>query len=316
MTPQDRLSYIGDLRPVISRVCSSYTLGELVDYSLIEIGYEDCNVTITTAQGKFVAKIFAKKRTSEEIGRYSDIMERVVAAGVQHPRLHATNGKTVYHDSETGLSLVLMDFIEGETFLSLNRAPTVEERRLIIEQAAKVNAVDLQPAPLFDSWAIPNIKVMVDKVRSFIEPGDMNLVEEVVRRFDSIPLDSLPHGFVHGDFTKANIMKGVDGRMYILDFSVANWYPRIQELAVIVANLLHDSEQGPSLQKRCDLVANEYSEIVKLTPEERKHLFDYSLAGVAMEFLGSHQEKYINGNDTDETNYWLRLGREGLRSAL
>jgi len=35
-----------------------------------------------------------------------------------------------------------------------------------------------------------------------------------------------------------------------------------------------------------------------------------------MEFMGAHQEKYINGNDTEETDYWLSLGREGLRTEL
>ena len=39
----------------------------------------------------------------------------------------------------------------------------------------------------------------------------------------------------------------------------------------------------------------------------------YALAGVAMEFMGSHQEKFIKGNVTEETDYWLNLGRTGLR---
>ena len=53
-----------------------------------------------------------------------------------------------------------------------------------------------------------------------------------------------------------------------------------------------------------------------LTAGERRHLYTYALAGVVMEFMGSHQEKYINGNDTEETQYWLNLGRQGLRKEL
>lgn len=53
-----------------------------------------------------------------------------------------------------------------------------------------------------------------------------------------------------------------------------------------------------------------------LTDDERKYLYDYALAGVAMEFLGSHQERYINGADSSETEYWFNLGRDGLRAAL
>ncbi|QQS18302.1 hypothetical protein IPL68_06815 [Candidatus Saccharibacteria bacterium] len=69
------------------------------------------------------------------------------------------------------------------------------------------------------------------------------------------------------------------------------------------------------LEQKCVKVADEYSGFNPLTEQERKHLPVYALAGVAMEFMGAHQEKYINGNDTEETDYWLSLGRDGLRKA-
>jgi hypothetical protein len=35
-----------------------------------------------------------------------------------------------------------------------------------------------------------------------------------------------------------------------------------------------------------------------------------------MEFMGGLQEKYINGHDHGETDYWIKLGRDGLKKAL
>ena len=154
---------------------------------------------------------------------------------------------------------------------------------------------------------------MLEKVRKFAALEDLRLAEQAVLRYEAISVATLPHAFVHGDFTKANVMKGDDGEIYVFDFSVANWYPRVQELAVIVANLLHDKTSTRSLQETCDLVASEYG---SLTDIERQYLPTYALAGVAMEFLGAHQEKYINGIDTEENNYWMSLGREGLRKVL
>jgi Ser/Thr protein kinase RdoA (MazF antagonist) len=154
---------------------------------------------------------------------------------------------------------------------------------------------------------------MLEKVRQFVAPEDLQLAEQAVERYEAIPVETLPHAFVHGDFTKANIMKGDDGEIYVFDFSVANWYPRIQELAVIVANLLHDNTSERSILEICNLVADEYG---LLTDEERKHLPTYTLAGVAMEFLGAHQEKYINGIDNEENDYWMSLGRAGLQKEL
>lgn len=311
--PTDRLAYSGSLEPVIDRLCEAYGVGTPASSSVIEVGYEDCNVIVETDQDKYLAKMFAKTRTAEEIARYATTMKKVVEAGVHHPELLTTNsGEVVYTDD--GITLVLMRFVEGKTFFELDHAPDADDLKVVLEQAAKVNGIDYKPTYLFDSWAVPNIRAIFDKVKQFVEPDDLKLVEQAMARYEAIPVDDLPHSFVHGDFTKTNVLKGNDGKVYVLDFSVANWYPRIQELAVIVANLLHDDGEE-TLERKCEQVADEYSEFNLLTDQERKHLPAYAQAGVAMEFMGAHQEKYVNGNDTEETDYWLSLGREGLRKA-
>lgn len=311
--PTDRIAFSGELTPFIAQASEAYAIGEPSSHTVIEVGYEDCNVIIETEQGKFLAKMFAKTRKPEEITRYVDIMERVVAAGVHHPELLITEqGETVFRSND--VSLVLMRFIEGQTFFELDRAPTPDERKKVLEQAAKVNTIDYEPPYLFDSWAIPNIRALFERVRQYVAPEDLVLIEQAMAAYDAIPVDELPHCFVHGDFTKTNVLKSND-EMYILDFSVANTYPRIQELAVIAANLLY-ADAAESLTARCQQVADEYSEFNELTEQERMHLPAYALAAVAMEFMGAHQEKFINGNDTNETEYWLRLGREGLRNGL
>lgn len=317
-TPVDRLNYSGSLDPIVKRLSDAYQIGEPTDFSVIEVGYEDCNVIVTTPKDKYVAKIFSKVRTPQDIIRCSTIMKKAIEAGVNHPALLKTSdADIVYTDAQTnGISMVLMQFVEGKSFMELDRAPNEEELQRVLEQAAKVNQIDYRPPYLFDSWAIPNIKVMFDKVVGFVKPEDLSLVEQAMAKYREIPVDDLPHSFVHGDFTKANVLKGDDDKIYILDFSVANWYPRIQELAVIVANLLHDTNNPMSLREKCEMVAEKYNKLNSLTEEEREHLYAYTLAGVAMEFMGAHQEKYINGNDTEETNYWLQLGREGLRKEL
>lgn len=91
-TPLDRLDYSGDLKPVIDRIGDNYGIGEIKNFSVIEVGFEDCNVKIETIDGKYVAKIFSKERSREDIVRYSAIMEKVVEAGVNHPELLITGG--------------------------------------------------------------------------------------------------------------------------------------------------------------------------------------------------------------------------------
>lgn len=313
-TPIDRLNFNGVFNTAINKLAEAYGIGIPEEFYIIEVGYEDCNVVIKTKKGKYVAKIFSKNRDRKVIQRYSTIMEKALYAGVNHPPLIKTiDDTTVFPISETdGFFMVLMMFVEGETFFELDRAPDNKEQKLIIEQAAKIHKIGHHPSYIFDSWAIPNIHTMFDKVRSFIKPDDLKLIEQTIDRYGGIPVSDLPHCFVHGDFTKANVLKGQDGKIYILDFSVAGWYPRIQELAVISANLLHDTKRNLSLHENTEHILEIYDAIIPLTPEEKEHLYAYALAGMAMEFLGSYQEKFINGNRNKETDYWLNLGRNGL----
>lgn len=100
--------------------------------------------------------------------------------------------------------------------------------------------------------------------------------------------------------------------MYILDFSISNWYPRIHELAVIVANLLYNEHEEFELLKKSKTISDKYGRLNPLSDEECKHLPSYALATVAMEFMGAYREKYIRSNDTQEVDYLLTLGRKGL----
>src|SRR3989344_2287 len=146
-TPIDRLNYKGSLDLVVDRLCTAYRVGKPTDFSVIDVGYEDCNVIITTLKDKYVSKIFSKSRSPQDITRYSAIMEKAVEAGVNHPPLiKTTDGGVVHIDSQANsLSMVLMEFVEGKSFLELNRAPDAEELQKVLEQAAKVNRIVHHP---------------------------------------------------------------------------------------------------------------------------------------------------------------------------
>lgn len=314
--PTDRINIeLDDLRSLIDDVASKFGIGKVNDYSIIGVGYEDCNVIIETKSTKYVAKLFAKTRKEEDIARYVTILEKVVDSGVNHPKLLQTDSGELILKSHN-VSLVLMNFIEGETFLAMDRAPNDLERKAVLKQASLVNLIDYKPKYIFDSWAIPNIQKMYGLVKRFLSPADVDLVNQAIQAYRAVPIDSLPHCLVHGDLTKANVIKDTKGDVYILDFACANYYPRIQELAVIVANLMYDPTQNLSLDEMSKLAADEYSEFNPLTDLERQHLPAYALAGVTMEFLGPHREKFVNNIDSWETNYWLKLGREGLQREL
>lgn len=117
LSPTNRLGYEGDLDPIIERLCAAYAVGKPTNFSVIEVGYEDCNVILETEQSKYLAKMFAKTRSAGDIARYAATMQKVVEAGVSHPELLTTSSSEVTY-TDSGITLVLMRFVDGKTFLS------------------------------------------------------------------------------------------------------------------------------------------------------------------------------------------------------
>lgn len=314
--PRSRISYTGELGPVFERAAHAYRLGDFQSYEVVPVGYEDFNAALRTTEGKFFAKVFFSDRTDPEIDRWEAMMHAVIDGRVSHPHLYSAHGEFVYNDQKSDLSMAAMDFIEGETFFDLKRTPTSEELVLILRQAVLVNDIDHKPDYLPDSWAIPNIKETYAPIKDKIQVEDSELIEKALAELDGVNINKLPHCFVHGDFTKSNILLGNDGEVYILDFSVSNWYPRIQELAVIVGNLLNSTEESESFYDVLKKVVRGYVEQGgKLTDREMDALPAYCRAAYASELIGGSRELIINRNDTEETSYWIELGRAGLRRA-
>lgn len=313
-----RLDFDGDFDALISKVAADFELGQVTGHDVVEIGFEDFNLKLTTERGEYLAKIFSKKRNDDEVIRNVENMEQAVRAGVNHPELLYHNGKALYTNPASGLKMVIMKFISGKTFYDLSATPDENDLALIAAEAVKINAIDYDPPYLFDGWAIPNMHQMFEKTTDYLNEEGRELVKKAFTYYDAIPFEQLPKCSVHGDLIKTNLIKGDDGKIYVVDFSVANTYPRIQELAVMAANLLFDekNESTRPLKDRVMIVIEAYQAARgTLTDLEKENVFNYALPGAAMEYMGSVNER-ITGDTSDEIVYWEKLGLNSLREAL
>ncbi len=315
---QNRLTDNSNVNAAVEDALKDFDLGKITDQTVIAVGFEDYNVHLKTEQGEYVAKVFSKNRTDEEIRRNVEILRAVNDSDVHHPEIMKLPSGDIYYVHSSGLSMVVMRYIPGKTYYELQRSPTEAELDLIAMEAYKINRLGIQPLPLFDSWAIPNFEWMYEQTKDFMNEEGLGLTTQALGHFRSLPLETLPKTFVHGDIIKSNTILGDDGRVYVIDFSVANIYPRVQELAVMAANLMADGEAegAMTLRQRVDAVVASYLRAGgELTNEELQCVYDYALAGVAMEYMGGIYES-SRGQDEAEVQYWQGLGLAGLREAL
>jgi Ser/Thr protein kinase RdoA (MazF antagonist) len=312
----DRIDHDGDLSLVFERVSHDFGLDSYEGFDVVTVGYEDFNVIIRANATRRFVKVFSSVRSPQDIQRYIGIMNTVEGSGVNHPKIYKYHSDILYTEPQSGLPMVVMDFVEGETFFDLDQDISDDDLAEVIRQAVLINRIEHDPGYLHDSWAISGMRSVFNSVRSSLSPEDHTIVQEVVVEYEELDIDSLPKAFVHGDLIKSNILKGKDDEIYILDFSVSNLYPRIQELAVIVSSLVGTKKFGYSFDDVLSKVLKMYITAGgQLIQQEIDALPSYARAAFAMEFLGAFREKHEEGNESDENEYWLELGRRGLKKS-
>lgn len=313
----ERTAYTGSIEDLTTEVRLQYEIGDLQQATVIAVGYEDCNVKLTTDTGDYNMKVFAKTRSLQDIERYVDVMERVLAAGIRHPRLVDNKQGSPMSRLSGKVPFVVLEYVDGQTYYDRDAVPTNAELQAIAAESVKLHAMDYKPSYVVDSWAVQGIDAMYELVCAHLSPEDEILVQEAMRRFGMSDSARLSHAFVHGDIIKTNVVVDKNDRPYIIDFSVSNWYPKIQELAVIASSLLYDSKKYVPLGERVESIINAYKNSGgELTDYDVAQIYDYALATNAMELLGSHREIFVNGDDSEESRHWLELGRANLRNEL
>ena len=228
------------LPALVAHVAADYRLGEVSDWSVLATGYEDCNIDLRTRQTRVVIKVFASAAAGRD-RRAHGRSHRRRPRGRRAPPAAARRRRGSQVHSYDGHRLLVMDFAPGRTFYDLGRPPDAAELARVVEQAARIHACAAQPEPVFDSWAIDNLVPLAGQVGDLLDPRQRRLVDDAIAAMTEAGFWSLPVTLIHADLTAGNVLLGPDGELTVLDFALANRWPRLQELAVIAASLLHGS---------------------------------------------------------------------------
>ncbi len=316
---KDRIGYAGELSDISKPVCRAFNLGEFVSNEIVKVGYEDFNMIIETSRGRSFVKIFSRFRDAEPsthgtCERYVEIMRRASESGANVPRLFRSEQGYLHSLDANGVALKLcvMQFIEGNSLYALGGNPSSDEVRSIAGQASLIDNIYLKPSPVYDAWAGVNFANEFMRKSKYLNPDDLALVKPLLKAFRGVDLSGLPHSFVHGDIIKTNVIRDKTGKLWVVDFAVSNYYPRIVELAVLACNILFDGSSRAASESNLRLAVKEYEKRVKLTKEEHGLLPLFVNVAHAMHVLCANYEKAVNGNATEENEYWLEQGRSGL----
>jgi Ser/Thr protein kinase RdoA (MazF antagonist) len=305
-----RIPEIIDWDVFLRKVTKYLELGDLENWEPVEVGLEDANVRLSTTRGEYLFKGYASSRPQSQVDRYEEIFEIVAAENLPHPKLFLKNNKAVHRVDDIQFSVY--EWVRGKTFYQMDRVPDEREMQRIIKIAADLNQLPIKPTFIHDNWAVYNLPKLYEEVRELLSKSDQQLTKKALDIYSEIDHGALPHAFVHDDITQQNLILADDGKIYLIDFGVANYYPRIQEIALMVSLLM---DKDMPIQERIMKVVKEYEKYIKLTHSEKGAIFPYVVASQAMEVLMVHRER-AKGSTLPELDYWLSIGRNGLMNSF
>jgi Ser/Thr protein kinase RdoA (MazF antagonist) len=306
----ERIGYSGDIKDISKILCDRFDIGKFQSNTLITTGYEDVNILLSTTTGKFLVKIFSNFRSDADCRRYVDVMQQAIKEGVHFPPLVISFEQVKVN--AIPLRLCVLSFVEGKTFFELNEKPSKGEIRYLAHQAAGINTININPNPVYDHWAIVNFKKEFEEKKQYLDQSDLTKLEKTLQEFQSIDLKSLPHCFVHGDIIAPNVVRDKENQLWIIDFAVSNYYPRIVELAVLACGLLFDCDTKSKTAENLFLALKEYQKTILLTKQELDALPTFIKVAHCMHVLLASYEKKAKKNTSQENEYYLQLGRVGL----
>lgn len=318
MAFEERINLNFPLEILSKDVCKKFNLGSFVDNKLIEIGYEDYNYVLTTNKGKFVVKVFSNLRTDEDCQNLADRGSIPKQFGFSCPKIYETNGKNLHITTINNVKfrLLVMEYINGKDFFTLNELPSIEDLQYIAKETAKLNQIDFRPPFVYDHWAIINFEKEYLKNIKYIKDESKALIDDAYNEFKLIDFSKLKYGYVHGDIIETNVLRDENKKLWFIDFSVANYLPRIVDLAVTICDLCLDLNSKQKTLERTKAYLNAYESIFPLTEYEKECLKTFIKCHQAMTVIETTREKIEENNKTKENEKFLEKGKLGLTSVF
>ncbi len=308
----ERIHNIKDTKNIAEKVCQYYKLGKLINQKHIEIGYEDFNMIINTSTGEYFIKILNKSRPKNEQIRLVDILEKAIKGGVQVPKIHQINSESIFELEINNkiLNIIVMDYIKGTNVLLLNRDLNHDEICSVAKEMAKINKIDFQVEPYYDEWTITNFESEYKKKIEKIDAKDKLLVSKVYEQMSKVDFSKFKMSYTHADIIKSNLILDDEGKIWVIDFSVLNYLPRVIELAVAMFGVCLTNDREISIDNM-NILINEYNKYNKLDSYEISNLPIIFNCISAMNIL---QTSFIKATDEtfEENEHWLSEGRKGI----
>ncbi len=206
-----------------------YSLGQLLELQGIASGIENTNYFVTTSNGRFVLTLF-EILSADELPYYLNLMAHLARHGIPCPNPVA-NRSNQFLGTLNGKPACIVSRLNGKSVTAPNDA-----------QCAAIGAMlgQMHIAGLSFSQNMPNARgatwraATAPLVRPFLDESQAALLESEVALQAKQDWTSLPHGLIHADLFRDNVLLEENRVCGLIDFYFACSDALLYDLAITV----------------------------------------------------------------------------------
>jgi homoserine kinase type II len=240
-----------------------YSIGALVTLAGIPAGIENTNYFVATTAGRYILTLF-EKLAPHELPFYLNLMAHLADHGVPCPKPIANLDNDLL-GMLNGKPAALVSFLAGK---DLDK-PSAEHCAQVGATLARLHLAGMSyPLTMENPRGAKWWKAVMPDALPFLSPEDAALLQEEVRFQSLYRLADLPHGVIHADLFRDNVLFD-EGRLAgIIDFYFACTGVLLYDVAITVNDWCM-GEAGRLDAIRTDALLGAYRDIRPFTAIER-----------------------------------------------
>jgi homoserine kinase type II len=195
---------------------NNYSLGTLLELQGIPAGIENTNYFVTTSNGRFVLTLF-EKLTSDELPFYLNLMAHLARHGIPCPSPVADKNN-FFLSTLNGKPACIVSRLPGKSVTQPAAAHCAAVGAMLGQlHSAGLSFSDVMLNPRGATWRAS----AAQQVRSFLASQDAALLDSEVAYHSQHALSDLPHGVVHADLFRDNVLMDGERVGGLIDFYFA-----------------------------------------------------------------------------------------------
>jgi len=246
----------------LSAWLSDYSLGSLLELQGIPAGIENTNYFVTTSNGCFVLTLFEVLK-ADELPFYLNLMSHLARHGIPCPAPVA-NGQNQFLGKLHGKPACIVSRLSGKSVIQPSVANCAAVGAMLGQMHnASLSFGDTMPNARGAAWRAS----AAQQVMRFLSADDAALLASEVALHANFPSAELPHGVIHGDLFRDNVLMDGERVGGLIDFYFACNDAFIYDLAITLNDWCMGSKQRLD-EPRAQAMLKAYQSVRPLTQAE------------------------------------------------